>query len=174
MGKIRDLREQQRHNVLGRAEVQSPVPVRVDGVENGRVLRIVCRQRVLQLLGVLVQVKVDATILARGLVDEDVVEVVAQPLHANDSQCRNLVVDDVLPCNLALNDVGADDVHDVVADVEQLDEVLKFLLDEVLGWLAQLVRNVLCEVQPDELASGGNREEVRRDFVYAPVALWKL
>jgi hypothetical protein len=35
MGKIRDLREQQRNNVLGRAEVQASVTIGVDGVEYG-------------------------------------------------------------------------------------------------------------------------------------------
>ncbi len=61
------------------------------------------------------------------------------------------MVDDVLPADFSLNDVGSDDVNDVVSDVKQLDEVLKFLLYEVLGLLVQLLRYVLREVQPYEL-----------------------
>ena len=128
----------------------------------------------MQLLSVLVKVKVDSTVLSSCLVDEDVVEIVSQPLHANDSQSWNFMVNDVLPTNLALNHIGSDDVHDVVADVEQLDEVLKLLLDDVLSLLIQLVCNVRVEVQPDELASRGHCKEVRRNLVDAPVAFWKL
>ena len=124
----------------------------------------------MQFLGVLVKVEVDAAVLPSRLVDENVVEIVPKPLHSNDSKRRNLVVDDVLPGNLSFNDVCADDVNDVVADVEQLDEVLKFLLNQVLGLLVQLLCDVRDEVQLYELSSGGHREEVRRDFVYAPVA----
>ena len=168
------LREQKRHDVLRRAEVKSPVPVRVDGVEYRGVLRVVGRQGVLQLLGVLVEIEVDATVVASGLVDEDVVEVVAYPLHANYAQGWDVVVDDVLPSDFALYDIGADDVHDVVADVEKLDEVVELLLDEVLNLLIQPVGDVLREVEPYELASRRHSEEVRRDFVDAPVALRKL
>ena len=102
---------------------------------------------------VLVEVEVDAAIVASGLVDENVVEVVAQPLHANDAQRRNLVVYDVLPSNLALNHIGTDDVHDVVSDVKQLYEIVKLLLNQVLLLLAQLVSDVLGEVKAYELAS---------------------
>ena len=107
----------------------------------------------MQFLRVLVQVKVDSTILACCLVDEDVVEIVTQPLHANYAQRWNLVVDDVLPCNLTLNDVGSDDVNDVVADVKELDEIIKLLLNQVLRLLIQLVGNGLREVEPYEFAS---------------------
>ena len=72
----------------------------------------------MKFLCVLVKVEVDAAVFASSLVDEDVVEVVAQTLHANDAQCWNLVGDDVLPRNLALNHIGADDVNDVVPDVK--------------------------------------------------------
>ena len=47
-------------------------------------------------------------------------------------------------------------------------------MDEVLGLLVQLVRYVRGEVEAYELASRGHSEEVRRDFVDAPVALWEL
>jgi hypothetical protein len=63
------------------------------------------------------------------------------------------VVYDVFPAYLALNHVGADDVHDVVADVEQLYEVLKLLLNQVLLLGIQLLINVGGEVQPNEFAS---------------------
>lgn len=154
MREVRNLREKQRHNILRGTEIQSTVAIRVDGVEYGGVLGIVRRQGVLQFLRVLVQVKVDAAILASCLVDEDVVEVVAQPLHANNAKGRNLMVDDVLPCNFALNHVCSDDVNDVVADVKELDEIVKLLLNQVLRLLIQLVGNGLSEVQSDELASG--------------------
>lgn len=128
----------------------------------------------MKFLRVLVEVEVDAAIVASGLVDEDVVEVVSYPLHANYAQGWNVVVDDVLPSDLALDDVGADDVHDVVADVEKLDEVVKLLLDEGLNLLVDPVGDVLGEVEPYELASGRDSEEVLRDFVDAPVALREL
>jgi hypothetical protein len=128
----------------------------------------------LQLLGVFVKVEVDAAVLSSSLVDENVVEVVPQPLHPYDAQSRNLVVYDVLPGNLSLNHICADDVNDVVPYVEQLDEVLKLLLYQILSLLVQLVCNVRYEVQPYELASRGHCEEVRGDFVDAPVAFWKL
>ena len=128
----------------------------------------------MQLLGVFVKVEVDAAVLSSSLVYQDVVEVVAQSLHSYDAKGRNLVVYDVLPGNLSLNHIGSDDVHYVVADVEQLDEVLKLLLDYVLSLLIQLVCNVRIEVQPYELTSRGHGEEVRRNLVDAPVALRKL
>ena len=107
----------------------------------------------MQFLRVRVKVKVNSTVLASCLVDENVVESVSQPLHANYAQCRNVVVYDVLPADLALNHVGSDDVHNVVADVEQLYEVLKLLLNQVLLLGIQLLSNVRGEVQPDELSS---------------------
>ena len=114
---------------------------------------ICLNHHLLKFLRVLVEVEVDAAIVASGLVDENVVEVVAQPLHANDAQRRNLVVYDVLPSNLALNHIGTDDVHDVVSDVKQLYEIVKLLLNQVLLLLAQLVSDVLGEVKAYELAS---------------------
>jgi hypothetical protein len=63
------------------------------------------------------------------------------------------VVDDVFPGNLALNYIGADDVHNVVADVKQLDEVGKLLLNEFLLLWRYLVGNVLGEIQSYELSS---------------------
>ena len=114
----------------------------------------------MKFLRVLVEVEVDTTIVASGLVDEDVVEVVSYSLHANYAQRWDVVVDDVLPRYLALDDVGSDDVHDVVADVEQLDEVVKLLLDEGLNLLVDPVGDVFGEVQPDKLASGRDSEEV--------------
>ena len=102
---------------------------------------------------VLVKVKVNSTVLASCLVDENVVEIVSQPLHANYAQGWNFMVDDVLPANLALNYIGSDDVHDVVAYVKQLYEIVKFLLNQVLLLLVQFLRNVLRKVQPNEFAS---------------------
>ena len=107
----------------------------------------------MQFLRVLVKVKVNSTVLASCLVDENVVEIVSQPLHANDSQSWNFMVDDVLPANLALNHIGSDDVHDVVAYVKQLYEIVKLLLNQVLLLLVQFLRNVLRKVQPNEFAS---------------------
>ena len=63
------------------------------------------------------------------------------------------MVDDVLPANFTLDDICSDDVNDVVANVKQLDEVVKFLLNQVLDILRQLLRNVLCEIQSNELSS---------------------
>ena len=84
------------------------------------------------------------------------------------------MVYDVLPRHLALNHIGADDVNDVVPYVEELDEVVKLLLDEVLRLLVQPIRDVLREVEADELASGRDSKEVRRNLVYAPIALGEL
>ena len=81
------------------------------------------------------------------------------------------MVDDVLPADFALNDIGSDDIHDVVANVKQFYEILKLLLNQVLLLGVQLLRNVGSEVQPNELASRGNSEKVGCDFVDAPVAL---
>ena len=114
----------------------------------------------MKFLRVLVEVEIDAAIVASGLVDEDVVEVVSYPLHANYAQRWNVVVDDVLPSDLALDDVGADDVHDVVSDVEQLDEVVELLLYESLNLLIDPVGDVLGELEPYELASRRDSEEV--------------
>ena len=106
----------------------------------------------MKLLCVLVEVEVDSAIVSGGLVDEDVVEVVAQPLHADYAKRRDVVVDDVLPRNLALYDIGADYVHNVVADVKELDGIVEFLLNEVLNLLIDPIRNVLRKVEPYELA----------------------
>jgi hypothetical protein len=108
------------------------------------------------------------------LVDENVVEIVANPLHGDNAKRRNVVVYDVLPSNLTLNHICSDDINNVVPDVKELDEVVELLLDEVLNLLVQPVRNVLGEIEAYELASRGHREEVRRNLVYAPVALREL
>jgi hypothetical protein len=47
-------------------------------------------------------------------------------------------------------------------------------LDEGLNLLVDPVGDVLGEVEPYELASGRDSEEVLRDFVDAPVALREL
>ena len=80
------------------------------------------------------------------------------------------MVYDVLPGNLALNHICSYDVHYVVANVKQLDEVVKLLLNEVLNLLIEPVRYVLSEIESDELSCGGYRKEVRRNLVDAPVA----
>ena len=84
------------------------------------------------------------------------------------------MVDYVLPSNLTLYDICTDDIHYVVADVKELDEVVELLLDEVLNLLVEPIGYVLGEIETDELASGGYRKEVRRNLVDAPVALWEL
>ena len=63
------------------------------------------------------------------------------------------MVDDILPTNFTFDDISSDDVNDVVANVKQLDEVVKFLLNQVLDILRQLLRNVLVEIQSNELSS---------------------
>ncbi len=151
VGEVGYLGEQQWHDVLSRAEVKSPVAIRVNRVEYRGVLRVIRRERILKFLRVLVEVEVDAAIVASGLVDEDVVEVVSYPLHANYAQRWDVVVDNVLPSDLALDDVGANDIHDVVADVEQLDEVVELLLYESLNLLIEPIRDVLGEIESYEL-----------------------
>jgi hypothetical protein len=106
----------------------------------------------LQLLSVLVKVEVDSAIVSCRLVDENVVEIVANPLHGDNAKRRNIVVYDVLPSNLTLNHICSDDINNVVPDVEQLDEVVELLLDEVLNLLVQPVGNVLGEIETYELA----------------------
>ena len=63
------------------------------------------------------------------------------------------MVDDILPTHFTLDDISSDYVNDVVANVKQLDEVVKFLLNHVLDILRQLLRNVLVEIQSNELTS---------------------
>ncbi len=118
MGEVCDLGEQQWNDILGLTEVQSPISIRVDGVEYGRVLGIVGRQGILQLLGILVKVEVYATVVSSSLVDEDVVEVVPQPLYANDSKRWDFMVYDVLPAYLAFNHIGSDDINYVVSEIK--------------------------------------------------------
>ena len=84
------------------------------------------------------------------------------------------MVYDVLPCHLTLNHICPDDVHYVIADIKELDKVVELLLNEVLRLLIQLVRYVFGEVEAYKLTSGGYREEVRRNLVYAPVAFREL
>ena len=128
----------------------------------------------MKFLSILVQVKVNAAILTSRLVYENVIEVVSQPFYTNDAQRWYLVIDDVLPTNLTLNDICSYDVNDVVPYVKQLDELVKLLLNEVLNIRTQLVANVLVKVQPDELTSRGNSQEVRSNFVDAPIAFWEF
>ena len=153
MREICYLRKQQRNDILRGTEVQSTVAIGVDGVEYGGVLRIVRGQCVLQFLCVLVKVEVDSAIVSGCLVYQNVVEVVPQSLHANDSQCRYVVVYDVLPTHLALDYICPDDVNDVVAYVEQFYEVFKLLLNQVLLMRFKFLGYVRIEVQSYELAS---------------------
>ena len=128
----------------------------------------------MKFLSILVQVKVNAAILNSCLVYENVIEVVSQPFYTNNTQRWYLVIDDVLPTNLTLNDICSYDVNDVVPYVKQLDELVKLFLNEVLNIRTQLVTNVLVKVQSDKLTSRGNSQEVRSNFVDAPIAFWEF
>ena len=84
------------------------------------------------------------------------------------------MVYDILPCHLTLNHICPNNVHYIIANIKELDKVVELLLNEVLCLLIQLVRYVFGEVEAYKLTSGGHREEVGRNLVYAPVALGKL
>lgn len=99
----------------------------------------------MKLLRVSIKVKVYSAILSSRLVDENVVEVVSQPLHTYYAQRWDFMVDDVLPAYLSLNHIRSNDVHDVVSDVEQFDEVVKLLLNQLLDGFRKLLSNVLVE-----------------------------